>query len=94
MFKAGGLYFLIVSSKTGWRANPNKVFYATSINGPWSGGTDIAPEAENTYGSQNTFELTIKGSKQTTYIYMGDNWDSKGGASSNYTWLPMTVDTS
>ncbi|KAL9095072.1 MAG: hypothetical protein Q9165_002674 [Trypethelium subeluteriae] len=93
MFKAGGVYFLIVSGKTGWRANPNKVFTASSIDGPWSGGSDIAPENENTYNSQNTFELTISGSQATTYIYMGDEWDSSGGASSNYTWLPMSVNT-
>lgn len=93
LFKVGSTYFLIASAKTGWRANPNKVWYASSLAGPWSGGTDIAPEAENTYGSQNTFELTIAGSSTTTYIYMGDAWDSTGGPSSNYVWLPMAVDT-
>ncbi|KAJ2985754.1 hypothetical protein NUW58_g5362 [Xylaria curta] len=39
----------------------------------------------------NTFELTIKGSQKTTHIYMGDAWDSKGGASSNYVWAPMNI---
>jgi hypothetical protein len=92
LFFANGLYFLIVSGKTGWRANPNKVFTSTSLSGPWTGGSDIAPAAQNTYGSQNTFELTVKGSKQTTYVYMGDAWDSKGSTGSNYVWLPMAVD--
>jgi hypothetical protein len=91
LFFAGGVYFLIVSGKTGWRANPNKVFTATSLSGPWTGGSDIAPQSEKTYNSQNTFELTIKGSQQTTYIYMGDAWDSKGSTGSNYVWLPMAV---
>ncbi|EMR63395.1 putative galactan -beta-galactosidase protein [Eutypa lata UCREL1] len=91
--KADGVYFLIASGKTGWRSNPNKVFWADSIQGPWDGGSDIAPQAENTYNSQNTYELTVKGSEQTTYIYMGDSWDSKGGADSNYVWLPMDIDT-
>lgn len=91
IFTAGGVYFLIVSGKTGWRSNPNKVFTATSISGPWTGGSNIAPESEKTYKSQNTFELTIKGSNQTTYVYMGDAWDSKGSAASNYVWLPMAV---
>lgn len=89
--KADGVYFLIVSGKTGWRANPNKVFWATSLNGPWSGGSDIAPQDQKTYGSQNTFELTVKGSQKTTYVYMGDAWDSKGGASSNYVWAPLNI---
>ncbi|KAJ8125061.1 hypothetical protein O1611_g8579 [Lasiodiplodia mahajangana] len=94
IFKDSGTYYLIVSGKTGYRSNPNKVFYASSLSGPWSGGTDIAPPGENTYNSQNTFELTIRGSQKTTHIYMGDAWDSKGGASSNYVWLPIQVDSS
>ncbi|KAB5554354.1 glycosyl hydrolase [Coniochaeta sp. 2T2.1] len=91
IFYAGGVYFLIVSGKTGWRSNPNKVFTATSLSGPWTGGSNVAPESEKTYNSQNTFELTVKGSQQTTYIYMGDSWDSKGSTGSNYVWLPMAV---
>jgi hypothetical protein len=93
MFTVNGIYFLIVSSKTGYRSNPNKMFYASSLTGSWKGPYDIAPPAENTYGSQNTFELEIKGSTQTTYIYMGDAWKDNGGASSNYIWLPMKVGT-
>ncbi|KAJ9160625.1 Arabinanase/levansucrase/invertase [Coniochaeta hoffmannii] len=94
LFYAGGVYFLIVSGKTGWRSNPNKVFTATSLSGPWTGGSNIAPESEKTYNSQNTYELTIKGSQQTTYLYMGDAWDSKGSTGSNYVWLPMAVSPS
>jgi len=91
MFKVGTTYFLIVSGKTGWRSNPNKMFWANGIGGKFNGPYDIAPQAENTYNSQNTFELTIKGTQTTTYIYMGDSWDSKGGPSSTYIWLPMAV---
>lgn len=93
MFKVNGYYYLIVSAKTGWRANPNKVFYVKNLGDKWLGGTDIAPEDKVTYNSQNTFELTIKGSEKTTYIYMGDDWDKTGSAASNYVWLPMTVDS-
>ncbi|RDL35392.1 Arabinanase [Venustampulla echinocandica] len=93
ILKVGSTYYLIVSGKTGWRSNPNKVFTSSSINGPWTGGADIAPEAEKTYNSQNTFELTIAGNKATTYVYMGDSWDSKGGPNSNHVWLPIKVDS-
>ena len=89
-----GVYFLIVSSKTGYRPHPDKVFWATSLAGPWSGGTDIAPESTNTYNSQSTFVLTIAGSSQTTYMFMGDAWDSSGTSASNYMWLPLSVSTS
>lgn len=60
-----------ISDKTGYRANPNKVWCASDLAGPWSGGTDIAPLETNTYNSQNTFKLTFEGSGQTTYMYMG-----------------------
>ncbi|KAJ4359812.1 uncharacterized protein N0V89_000368 [Didymosphaeria variabile] len=95
MLKVNGIYYLIVSGKTGWRSNPNQVFWTDKlVGGSWNGPVGIAPEAEKTYNSQNTFELTVTGSKKTTYIYMGDSWDSKGGPDSNYVWLPITVDTS
>ncbi|KAI0742773.1 Arabinanase/levansucrase/invertase [Daedaleopsis nitida] len=94
MFKVGSVYFLIVSSKTGYRPDPDKVFWATNLAGPWSGGTDIAPESTNTYNSQSTFVLTIAGSSQTTYMFMGDAWDSQGTSASNYMWLPLSVSTS
>ncbi|RLL95368.1 hypothetical protein CFD26_105106 [Aspergillus turcosus] len=84
MFYAGGTYFLV--------GNPNQMFYSDSISGSWHGPHPISPGSSNTYGSQNMFELVIKGTKKTTYIYMGDIWDSTGGPSSNYLWLPMSVD--
>jgi hypothetical protein len=93
MLYVDGTYFLVMSQKTGWTANANLVWYSTSIDGPWTGPTDIAPDNDDTYGSQNTFELTITGSETTTYIYMGDMWDSTGSAASNYMWLPMKPDT-
>lgn len=93
MFTVDGYYFLIVLSKTGYTANPNQLFYATSISGAWSGPCPIAPQSTNTYGSQNTFELVIVGSQANAYIYMGDAWLDKGSDTSNYVWLPMSVDT-
>ncbi|KAJ7861229.1 hypothetical protein B0H14DRAFT_2350295, partial [Mycena olivaceomarginata] len=99
-----GIYFLIDSSKTGWRPNPDKyvrlsislapVFWATSLAGPWSGGTDVAPEGNNTYNSQSTYVAPVIGSSQTTYIFMGDAWDSTGSAASNCMWAPLSVSTS
>ncbi|KAJ7745067.1 hypothetical protein B0H16DRAFT_1321886, partial [Mycena metata] len=94
MFKASGVYYFIMSGKTGYRPNPNKVYWATSLAGPWQGGTDIAPEAVNTYNSQNSAELVITGTSTTTYIFLGDAWDINGTDASNYEWLPISVSTS
>lgn len=35
----------------------------------------------------------MSGTQATTYVYMGDAWDSKGTAASNYVWLPAAVDS-
>ncbi|KAJ7893278.1 Arabinanase/levansucrase/invertase [Mycena leptocephala] len=96
MFKSsGGVYYLIMSQKTGWRPDPDKSFWASnSLAGPWQGGTDIAPESVNTYNSQNSAELVIKGTSTTSYIFLGDAWDSTGSDASNYEWLPITVSDS
>ncbi|KAK7980512.1 hypothetical protein PG989_012969 [Apiospora arundinis] len=93
ILEAGGVYFLIVSGKTGYRANANQAFYSTSLAGPWTGPSDIAPPSQKTYNSQNTYEFVVSGTQATTYVYMGDAWDSKGTAASNYVWLPAAVDS-
>ncbi|KAJ7694598.1 Arabinanase/levansucrase/invertase [Mycena rosella] len=94
MFKASGVYYLIMSEKTGYRADPDKSYWATALAGPWSAGTDIAPEAVNTYNSQNSAELVITGTSTTSYIFLGDAWDADGTDASNYEWLPISVSTS
>lgn len=91
IFKTEGVYFLVVSSKTAYRPNANSVFTATSLVGPWSAPSGIAPLSNDTYGTQNTHELVIRGTKVTTFIYIGDAWDLTGSGSSNYTWTPINV---
>jgi len=87
----GGLYYAIGSHLTGWRPNPNVYATATSLAGPWSAFRDIAPPEVNTYGSQSTMMLKVKGSKSTTVIYMGDIWKPKELFDSRYLWMPLTI---
>jgi hypothetical protein len=92
--KIDGIYYLIVSGKTGYRNNPNQVFWTDKLEGGnWNGPSSIAPNSQDTYNSQNTHEFTVKGSKKTTYIYMGDSWVKGGGAGSGYMWSPMNIDS-
>jgi hypothetical protein len=86
-----GLYYAIGSALTGWRANPNKFATATSLEGPWSAFTDIAPPATNTYGSQSTMLLKVAGTKDTAVIFMGDIWKPKTQWESAYLWMPATI---
>ncbi|KIK70399.1 carbohydrate-binding module family 35 protein [Collybiopsis luxurians FD-317 M1] len=88
--KRNGVYNLIASHTSGWDPNPNKVFTATSLAGPWSAQVDIAPTATNTYYSQNAFDMLLG----TSGIYMGDRWKSDQLGSSTYIWFPLTWSSS
>jgi hypothetical protein len=84
-------YYVVGSALTGWDPNPNKVASALSLSGPWSTFTDIAPPDTKTYGSQSTYLLKIEGSKDTTVIYMGDEWHPDALWDSRYLWMPVEI---
>ncbi|MEA5402746.1 MULTISPECIES: family 43 glycosylhydrolase [Arcicella] len=86
-----GLYYVIGSALTSWAPNPNKVATATSLAGPWSTFSDIAPPETNTYSSQSTMLLKVEGKKQTTVLYMGDRWKPSAQWDSRYLWMPVEI---
>jgi len=86
-----GLYYALGSALTGWRPNPNKYASSRSLSGPWSEFRDIAPPETNTYGSQSTMLLKVKGSKGTTVLYMGDRWRPAAQWDSRYLWMPLKI---
>ncbi|KAL6708879.1 hypothetical protein ACN47E_002286 [Coniothyrium glycines] len=85
-------YFALMSHKTGYRPNNVVAFRADSLDGPWSQPFIVAPLNTRTYNSQSGFSLRINGTKQTTYLYLGDQWDSISLWESRYIWLPITID--
>lgn len=85
-------YYALMSHKTGYRPNNVVAFRADSLSGPWSQPWIIAPLNTRTYNSQSGFSIRIEGSKRTTYLYIGDQWDSNSLWESRYIWLPMTID--
>ena len=86
-----GLYYVLGSELTGWRANPNRYATAKSLAGPWSEFKDIAPPEKNTYGSQSTMLLKIVGTKTTSVIFMGDIWNADNLGDSRYLWMPLEI---
>jgi hypothetical protein len=91
MFKAGSYYFLLMSHQTGWSSNDDVYSYAPSISGPWSTPVDFSVSGTETFNSQSTYVLPVTGSSGTTYMYMGDRWNSSDITDSTYIWLPLTV---
>ena len=92
MFKKDSLYYFLGSDLTGWERNDNYYFTATSLKGPWKRRGFFAPKNTLTWNSQTTFVLPITGSKETTYMFMGDRWSfPKQASAATYVWQPLTV---
>ncbi|MBB6678031.1 RICIN domain-containing protein [Cohnella lubricantis] len=94
VFKRGSTYFAITSAATGWSPNQAKYATASSIEGTWSGLSNLGDST--TYGSQSAFVIPVVGSSTTSYLYMGDRWAGAWGDSVNnsrYVWLPLTFPT-
>ena len=92
IFKKDNVYFWIGSGLTAWERNDNYYFTATSLKGPWKSQGIFAPKDSLTWNSQSTFVLPIVGSKETTYLFMGDRWafpHQKSAAT--YVWQPLLV---
>jgi hypothetical protein len=92
IFRKDSLYYFLGSDLTGWERNDNYYFTATSLKGPWIKRGLFAPAGTLTWNSQTTFVLPIAGTKETTYMFMGDRWSFPRQASAaTYIWQPLTV---
>lgn len=92
MLKKDNLYYFIGSYLTSWEKNDNYYYTSNSIKGPWEFQGLIAPKETLTWNSQSTFVLPIQGSKETTYMFMGDRWSfPKQASSATYVWQPLTI---
>ncbi|KAL5334691.1 glycosyl hydrolase [Aspergillus crustosus] len=85
-------YWALMSHKTGYRPNNVVAFRADKLSGPWSQPFIVSPLNKRTFNSQSGFSLRIDGTKQTTYLYLGDQWDSNSLWESRYIWLPVEID--
>ncbi len=91
MVKIGGTYYLFGSHLTGWSTNDNQYTTATSITGTWSSWRSFAPSGTNTCNSQTTSILPVSGSSTTSYVFLGDRWNSSNLTDSRYVWQPLTI---
>ncbi len=89
--KISGTYFIFGSHLTGWSTNDNQYSTASSMAGPWAAWKSFAPSGTNTCNSQVTFILPVVGTSTTTYMFLGDRWNSNNLTDSRYIWEPLTV---
>ncbi|WUH89562.1 RICIN domain-containing protein [Streptomyces sp. NBC_00433] len=91
MAKIGGTYYLFGSHLTGWSTNDNQYATAGSISGTWSSFKSFAPSGTNTCNSQTTAIVPIAGSTTTSYLFLGDRWNSGNLSDSRYVWEPLNI---
>jgi len=92
LFRKGNMYYFLGSHLTSWERNDNDYYTATSLKGPWTFRGNFAPKGSLTWNSQCSFVLPVAGSKDTTYMFMGDRWSfPKQNSSATYVWQPLTV---
>lgn len=95
LVKDAGHYYLFGSRLTGWSTNDNRYTRATSLAGPWSVAEEYAPVNSKTYDTQSSFIVPIRGTKETTYVYMADRWTPGEPNSLNNSkriWLPLHIE--
>jgi hypothetical protein len=92
IFRKDSLYYFLGSDLTGWERNDNYYFTSTSLKGPWTKRGFFAPQGTLTWNSQTTFVLPITGTKETTYMFMGDRWSfPKQASAATYVWQPLVI---
>jgi hypothetical protein len=92
IFRKDSMYYFLGSNLTSWERNDNYYYTATSLKGPWTRRGLFCPPGTLTWNSQTTFVLSIEGSKETTYMFMGDRWAfPKQTSAATYVWQPLTI---
>eukprot|EP01117_Protostelium_nocturnum_P009094 TRINITY_DN3253_c0_g1_i1.p1 TRINITY_DN3253_c0_g1~~TRINITY_DN3253_c0_g1_i1.p1 ORF type:complete len:389 (-),score=68.26 TRINITY_DN3253_c0_g1_i1:46-1212(-) len=91
LFKYEEIYYLLGSHLTGWGTNDNMYTTSNSMAGPWNTWKTFTPVGSRTFDSQTTFVLPVKGTKQTTFVFMSDRWFPNDLKHSQYIWLPIEV---
>lgn len=92
IFKKDDTYFWLGSGLTSWERNDNYYFSAKTLEGPWKSHGNFAPKDSLTWNSQCTFVLPINGSKDTTFMYMGDRWAFPiQNSAATYVWQPLSI---
>ncbi len=92
ILKKDGTFYLLTSQCSGWTPNPATYYTATDILGPYTeqGYPFVGDAGNNSFNSQPCYIFKIPGYRDA-YLYMGDRWNGRGRAESQYVFLPITI---
>ena len=90
IFLRNGIYFLYTSGRSGWLSNQGEYVTASTLAGPWSAAKPFGDST--TCNSQGGEVFQVAGSREDTFIYVGDTWNADDLGDSSYTFLPVEFD--
>ena len=88
--RVDGRYFMLSSACTGWRPNQCKISHSDSLTSGWTPLENIGDAVA--FRTQAAAVLTIKGTKQTAYLYVGDRWMDPDLPNSKIIIFPITFE--
>ena len=85
-----GMYYMITSDLTGWKANRARYFRAQNVMGPWQdmGDPCVNDVTHTTFESQSTWIFKVEDAD--TYIHMAERHNTQSFLHCSYIWLPIT----
>lgn len=83
-----GRYFMFNSACSGWDPNQCKMSYTSNLKSGWTSLAGIGNSIA--YDTQAAAILEIKGTKATTYLYVGDRWQDPGLTESKTIIFPIS----
>lgn len=86
--KLGKRYFMFSSACTGWAPNQCKLSWSDNLKEGWSTLENIGDN--KAFRTQPAAILEVKGTKSTTYLYVGDRWKDPNLAQSKTIIFPVT----
>ena len=86
--RVGQRYFMLSSACTGWDPNQCKLSYSDRLDGGWSPLENIGDD--KAFRTQAAAILEVKGTRQTSYLYVGDRWMDPDLPSTKTIIFPIT----
>lgn len=78
----------LILHRSGWDPNACKMSYTTNLKSGWTNLTQVGNDIA--YDTQAAAILKIEGTKQTTYLYVGDRWQDLGLPESKTIIFPIS----
>jgi hypothetical protein len=86
--RIGNTYHMLSSACSGWAPNQCQYHHSTSLIAGWSGATNLNHKLS--YDTQAASVLTIAGTTNTSYLYVGDRWQDPDLAESKTIIFPIS----